>query len=364
MAAGRKNVTELLGETSAPRGSNGGSDLSHGGLSVEVSRVAGNPFNTRKLETQRAKKDIAEIGLSILANGQVQASTVVTRAAFTAIFPEADYAEEHKAIGAAEWVQVAGGKRRMAVITTDGLTHLDIREKNDLAASRASFLSATFAENLDRSDLDAIEDAEAVEHVYNAISAQIKADVAAGREPESRDATELTGKQLGKSKAWVSKRRSLAKLHESTKDFIRKSGMSAHAAQGLHSIKDEAEQLAEAKRRVEVGYQPPRKADKGPDETPTGNTDGTGQDGSAGSLVERIKNGDATFTRPRLNVDPDGLFSALTDEWSREDIGRLVERLSGFLASPESDDDDQVTEPILSADRAARDLEDVEPAEQ
>lgn len=334
MAAGRKDVSDLLGTSSAPRGSNGGSDLSHGGLSVAVERVAANPWNTRKLDTPAARKSITELGQSILATGQVQASAVVTADAFRAIFPADQYPKQNEAIGSAEWVQVTGGRRRAAVIATDGLTTLDIRENNAFASDRTRFLTATAVENIDRADLDAVEESDAVEHTYAEIKADIDATIAAGDVPEIKDATLLTGQAFGKSKGWVSKRRNIASLTPAVKKLIGGTpGLSIHAAEGLHQIKDADEQLAEAKRRIESKYQPARKADKGPDSAGDGRTgtdEGDGQDedsgAGSGSLLDRIKSGEANLT-PKINVGPDALATALLAEWSLEDRNRLIQLL-------------------------------------
>lgn len=327
--AGRRDADELLSSTPArtPRASNGSGELSHGGLSVPVERVAANPFNTRKLDTPKAKKAVAELGASILATGQVQASAVVTAGAFRSIFPVDQFPEAVESIGSAEWVQVTGGRRRAAVIATDGLSHLDIRENNDLAATRERFLAATSAENIDRADYDAVEESEAVEHIFTAVKADIDATVAAGGTPESKDATAIVGQRLGKSKSWVSKRRAIAGLFDSVKALIRKGGLSIHAAEGLGKIKDEAEQLAEVQRRVDSGYQPIRKANKGPDDAAPAPAPADPETATADPDGDDEPDASSTPAR-KLTGSPDELAATLRAEWTPENIGRLIELLS------------------------------------
>lgn len=155
--------------------------------SARVNQVAANPLNSRNVHAHTAK--IAVLAESIQLNGQLQPSTVVTREAFLAIFPE--YAS---AISDATYVQVTGGRRRAAMIRLDRPT-IEIVVKNDLAQSRAQFVAATAAENIDREDLDPVEEAGAVQTLVRECGS-------------NKGAAE----KLGRTPPWVTQRLNLLKL--------------------------------------------------------------------------------------------------------------------------------------------------------
>lgn len=102
--------------------------------------------------------------------------------------------------------------------------------------------------------VDPVTVAETTETVYAAVKAQIDTGAIVG----SRDATAVTAKRLGRSKGWVSKQRSIARLTPDVKTLIRSGALSVHAAEGLHRVTDPSRQVDEARRRVATGYQPNR----------------------------------------------------------------------------------------------------------
>jgi ParB family chromosome partitioning protein len=206
MAGKRVDLSSLASaapaEVRAPRIAN------HGSRSVLLERVAANPLNTRVLDPDSPK--IHEIADSIRKNGQLQACTVVTVAAFLKIFPEL----ENK-LGTADFVQVTGGRRRLALQRLDEM--MDISVKDDLAESRALFVSATAAENLDRQDYDAVEEARAIELIIKECGSPAAA-----------------ADRLSRTRAWVTQRMNLLKLAPEVQDLIRAGGVPLRDVRKLH----------------------------------------------------------------------------------------------------------------------------------
>ncbi|WP_378067756.1 ParB/RepB/Spo0J family partition protein [Actinoplanes subglobosus] len=151
-----------------------------------MDHVAANPLNPRMIDpdssaVQKIRDSIAEIG-------QIQPTTVVTRRAFLAIHPE-----HESEIADAEFVQVVGGQRRTAVAQLEQLLKITIDD--ELAATRSRFLAATLAENLDRQNLNPVEEAHGVQSMV--------AECGSGK---------AAAEQLSKTAAWVSQRLNLLKL--------------------------------------------------------------------------------------------------------------------------------------------------------
>lgn len=185
---------------------------------AHIDQVAPNPLNTRDLNAHPEK--IATIVESMRVHGQLQPCTVVTRNAFLSIFPE------HKStIGSAAFVQVTGGRRRAAAISA-GLPALDITVKNQLSESRAIFLSATAAENLDRQDYDPIEEARAVQLVVG--------ECGTGK---------AAAEQLSRTAAWVTQRLNLLKLVPEVQAAVRVGEMPLREVRTMHTL-SESDQMA------------------------------------------------------------------------------------------------------------------------
>lgn len=206
MAGKRVDLSSLASaapaEVRAPR------IASTGSRSVLLERVAANPLNTRGLDPDSLK--IHEIADSIRQNGQLQACTVVTLGAFLKIFPEFE-----DRVGAVEFVQVTGGRRRLALQRLDEM--MDISVKDSLAESRAQFVSATAAENLDREDYDAVEEARAIELIIKE----------AGSPAAAAD-------RLSRTRAWVTQRMNLLKLAPEVQDLIRAGNVPLRDVRKLH----------------------------------------------------------------------------------------------------------------------------------
>lgn len=187
--------------------------------SLRLPQIAPNPFNTRDIEADSAK--IAEIAESMRLHGQLQAVAVVTREAFLAIFPEC---HDHKEMtDRVTHVQVMGGRRRAAADLL-GLRTLDVVVKDQLAATRAAFLEATAEENLNRQDLDPIEEARAV--------ALIVAEHGSGK---------LAAERLNKTAPWVSQRLNLLKLEPEIQAAVRAGEVPLRSVREWHRLPAEAQ---------------------------------------------------------------------------------------------------------------------------
>jgi ParB family transcriptional regulator, chromosome partitioning protein len=143
-----------------------------------VEDVAANPLNVRDLATD---PDLDELRMSILTQGQLEACTVVTRAAFLAMLDDAQVGEAdvpagevqdarrrnaelrgyRDAIGAALYMQVTGGRRRHALLAA-GVPTIDVIVKDQLAESLGRFAAATVTENVERRNLDPVAEARGV----------------------------------------------------------------------------------------------------------------------------------------------------------------------------------------------------------
>jgi len=216
MAGKRVNLAELADEPPLDARVPAFADT-NASRAVRVGQVAANPLNTR--DVQAAK--ISSIADSIRAHGQLQPCTVVARAAFLAIFPE-----HEQSIGTATYVQVTGGRRLAAVIEA-GIPTLDITVKNGLAESRALFVSATAAENLDREDYDPIEEAHAVQLLVQ--------ECGTGK---------AAAEQLSRTPPWVTQRLNLLKLAPAVQVALRSGDIPLREVRDLHKLSAEEQVTA------------------------------------------------------------------------------------------------------------------------
>lgn len=180
---------------------------------VPLRVVAANPVNPRE--------DIGDLSdlESMRTVGQLQPCAVVTRAAFLAI-----YSEHADVVGSADYVVVAGSRRRLAAEKL-GLATLDIVVRDVLATDRATFYSASVSENIDRRNFDALEEARAVEHLAKECGSGTRA-----------------GELLGRSKGWISQRLALLKLSSEMQALLRAGTLPIRDARRLAAL-PELEQL-------------------------------------------------------------------------------------------------------------------------
>jgi ParB family chromosome partitioning protein len=193
---------------------------------VPIAQVAPNPRNTRRIDY--GSPGVLKIKESIERTGrQIEPSTVVTRAAYLSLFPE-----DSDVIGDESlYVQVTGGQRRAACDLLKRDLRIDVQD--ELAESRALFVSATADENLKRADLNAVEEAAAVEQIVREYGSQTAAAQARGW-----------------SQPWVSQRLSLLKLAPSTQQAVIRHGIPVRDVRNSLWRLPEAEQLAYVDRWV------------------------------------------------------------------------------------------------------------------
>jgi ParB family transcriptional regulator, chromosome partitioning protein len=190
-----------------------GTGLPQTPATVPTHQVATNPVNPRQ--------NFGDLGdlESMRTVGQLQPCVVVTRPAFLSAYPE-----RAPAIGEALYVVVAGSRRREAA-DRFGLHTLDVKVMDHLAGTRSRFFAASVAENIDRKNFDALEEARAVEHLAQESGSGAKA-----------------GEILGRSKGWVSQRLALLKLSPQMQDLLRLGELPVRDARRLAALPGE-EQL-------------------------------------------------------------------------------------------------------------------------
>jgi ParB family chromosome partitioning protein len=199
-------------------------------VAVPVRRVALNPINPRELDPATANLSDLE---SMKKLGQLQACTVVTAPAFLEIYPE--HAVD---VDGADWVVVAGSRRRLAVERFQlGTLKVDVRD--DLATDRATFYATSISENVDREGLNPIEEARAVDRLVRECGSGAKA-----------------AEIMGKTEGWISQRRGLLRLVPDLADLVRAGELPVRAARRLAPL-PAAEQMKTWKTEQEAAASPP-----------------------------------------------------------------------------------------------------------
>ncbi|MFC9892583.1 ParB/RepB/Spo0J family partition protein [Nocardia sp. NPDC127579] len=187
--------------------------------------LVANPRNPR--EGERNLEDLESI-----AEIQLQPALAVTRAAYLALWPE-----DEPELGTAKLV-IINGCRRLAAAQKYGRDTLEFVVKDEVAASRASLRTAAIRENVERENLDVIEEARAVEALV-ADSGTAAAAAAA----------------LGKTEAWVSQRRALLKLTPQLQQKLRAGELAIRVARSLALVPAE-EQVARWRAALDKADQP------------------------------------------------------------------------------------------------------------
>ena len=268
--------------------------------SVRIDRVAANPLNSR--DPYGRPEKIAELAASMKQFGQLQPCTVVTYDVFVAQFPE-----RRGAVAGADYVQVTGSRRRAAALEAQ-LPTLDIAEKNDLAASRALFIAATAAENIDRDNYDLIEEARQVQLLVQ--------ECGSGKDAAT---------QLNRTPGWVSQRLNLLKLVPELQDALRNGEIPQREVRDLHRCSSE-EQIAALQHWREATAA----AAPGPD-----NADGNGERegepdpgaNEAATAAPRQRRSPVVTAIRRLGGTPVKIAESLRAELPPEALRELAEEL-------------------------------------
>ncbi|MBN7428708.1 ParB/RepB/Spo0J family partition protein [Mycobacteroides abscessus subsp. massiliense] len=191
---GRTNLASLTGAVGSKSTVDGASidnvaAPSGAPYAVPLAELSSNPYNTRDVVGDL--EDLASI-----TEVQLQPAAVVTKAAFLKLYPDAQID--------GKWV-VINGNRRLAAAHKYGRPDLEIVVKDELAADRSALLAAAIKENLDRKDLDVIEEAKSVDRLV-----------------EECGSAAAAAHHLGKSEGWISQRRSLLALAPELQEGLRR----------------------------------------------------------------------------------------------------------------------------------------------
>ncbi|MFE3322846.1 ParB/RepB/Spo0J family partition protein [Nocardia sp. NPDC059195] len=151
--------------------------------------------------------------LASIAEIQLQPALVITRAAYLQLYPE-----DQTDIGSARWI-VVNGCRRLAAAQQYGCAELEFVIKDAVAASRATLLAVSIAENVDRQNFDVLEEARAVDALVTECGSAAAA-----------------AEQLKRSKGWVSQRRALLELAPELQDALRRGDLAVRVARSLARV--------------------------------------------------------------------------------------------------------------------------------
>ena len=266
-------LAETIGDKSSVDGASVASIIPRAGQSrsVPLRDLVGNPHNPRD-----SLGNLDE--LASIVEHQLQPVVVVTKRAYQGLYPDTPID--------ARWVVILGN-RRLAAAHQFGRPELDIVIKDELAADRATLLTAVIAENVDRSGFDVIEEARAVESLVGEYGS---ADAAADH--------------LHKSKTWVSQRRALLKLAPELQEATRRGELPIREARDLARVPWEEQRTSWNRAQSETNA----------------NTDQVSQDGAArgesrgqGDRPGAPQSQSRSVSRAlkRFDVDPSALAVAL-----------------------------------------------------
>lgn len=243
---------------------------------LPLTKLAPNPRN-------RAVGDLSD--LQSIVEKQLQPVTAISRARWLTHFPE-----DSAVIGSAEFVIIAGC-RRLAAAHEFGREGLDTVIRDSLARDRPTLLWASIMENLERRNLDVIEEATAVEQL---VSETGSASAAA--------------KLLNRTNGWVSQRRALLELTPELREKVRAGELAIREARSLARV-PAAEQVT-AWLNSEAAKREP-----GEQKRPTGHNNSQHTTQAVSRALRRLK------------VQPANLAAAVAEAWDAVEIDRLIEEL-------------------------------------
>lgn len=165
--------------------------------------LTANPHNPRD--------DLGDLSdLASITDIQLQPALVVTKTAYLKLYPDDTISTRFVVIN---------GCRRLAAAHKYGLTDLAIVVNDAIARDRATLISKSISENIDRQGLDVIEEAKAVEALVAECG---RADEAAAL--------------LHKTESWVSQRRALLKLAPELQTALRRGELAIRDARSLARV--------------------------------------------------------------------------------------------------------------------------------
>lgn len=161
---------------------------------LRLNEVAPTPLNPRR--NFGTKEELTRFGEE-LRTAQLAACVAVSRDAYLNLWPE-----HEDDIGDAGHILV-NGERRYRSASQVGLEALDFVVRDELAASRETFINHLLKENLDRADFDIIERARGINELVEVCA-----------EESVRGARTRAAENLGKDRSWVTHQLSLLELPE------------------------------------------------------------------------------------------------------------------------------------------------------
>lgn len=167
---------------------------------LRLNEVAPTPLNPRR--NFGTKEELTRFGEELRA-AQLAACVAVSRDAYLSLWP--DHENE---VGDASHILV-NGERRYRSAAQVGLDTLDFVVRDELAASRETFINHLLKENLDRADFDIIERARGINELVEVCA-----------EESVRGARARAAENLGKDRSWITHQLSLLELPEAIQQML------------------------------------------------------------------------------------------------------------------------------------------------
>ncbi len=259
---------------------------------LDPARIAPTPLNKRT--NFGTPEEMTELGESIRRR-QLQPVVVVSRERYLAQYPEHEeqISKHEQQAGPADYVLV-NGERRWRAVRQVGVPRLEAMIRDEIADSRADLLEAVIAENIDRRNLDPIEEARSVEELVTECGSAAAA-----------------AKHLRRTEGWVSQRRALLKLIPEIQARVQAGEVPVRIARSIASVPPDEQ---EAALKDAVNSQPAKRATrrreprrKDPEDPPTdpgpGQEPGPGAVGQPGSPAAPA--GRTAVTEEADAADPD-----------------------------------------------------------
>ncbi|WP_406459588.1 plasmid partitioning protein (plasmid) [Streptomyces sp. NBC_00876] len=167
---------------------------------LRLNEVAPTPLNPRR--NFGTKEELTRFGEE-LRTAQLAACVAVSRDVYLNLWPD-----HENRIGDADHILV-NGERRYRSASHVGLDALDFVVRDELAASRETFINHLLKENLDRADFDIIERARGINELVEVCA-----------EESARGARSRAAENLGKDRSWVTHQLSLLELPEEIQQML------------------------------------------------------------------------------------------------------------------------------------------------
>ncbi|WP_405021723.1 hypothetical protein OHV05_37800 (plasmid) [Kitasatospora sp. NBC_00070] len=173
---------------------------------IPLDLISPTPLNSRR--DFGPARELLEFGLSLVRT-QLQPIVVVPRADYLKLWPE------HDDGSLKDFVLAAGERRWRGLVAADAAT-IGAVVRPEIAETQLAFLDAVFTENFARKNLDAIEEACAIEELVKVLGT-----------------ARAVAEHYGKTEGWASQRRSLLKLTPDLQRLVSSKAMPLDAARSI-----------------------------------------------------------------------------------------------------------------------------------